>query len=79
MSTSRDGSRTHSQTKEGPNQSQFEEIKQSLADISQKLSDLRDLKQLVDDLKREKAGRDKEYCDFNSASRTLSSTLAKMI
>ena len=56
MSTPRDGSRTRSQTKDQkdqPTTSQFQEIKDQLVLINQRLNEFSDLKSLVTTLKNE--------------------------
>ena len=59
MSNSRDGSRTRSQTKDHPTNSQFAEIKDQLSQINKKLTELGDLKALVNSLKEQNEAKDK--------------------
>ena len=60
MSITQDGSRTHSQTKDPPVTSQFAEIREQLAIINQRLSELGDLKILVNSLKEQNEAKDRK-------------------
>ena len=60
MSSIRNGSRTHSQTKDSLTPTQFDKLKKSLAEINMKLNELVDLKALVHTLKEQIAAKDRK-------------------
>ena len=60
MSNTRDGSRTHSQTKDPPVTSQFAEIRGQLAQINQRQSELGDLKTIVNSLNEQNEAKDRK-------------------
>ena len=60
MSNTGDGSRTCSQTKDPPVTSPFAEIREQLTQINQRLSELGDLKSLVNSSKEQNEAKDRK-------------------
>ena len=78
MSNTRDGSGTHSQTKDPPVTSQFAEIREQLAQINQRLSELGDLKTLVNSLKEQNEAKDRKIATYSNVLKILNNTQGRM-